>query len=95
MPKLLTLLTVVGTAAMLWVGGSILIHGLEVLGWPWLYDEIHHIAVAVAGGLEQAAGFVEWTVTALLDGIFGLAVGVLLIPVVTRVGALFGNSEAH
>ncbi|WP_299776643.1 DUF808 domain-containing protein [uncultured Roseobacter sp.] len=99
MPKLLTLLTVVGTAAMLWVGGSIIIHGLEVLGMPWLYDEIHHIAVIVADAVAQGSGFVEWLVTALFDGIFGLALGMLLIPVVTRViaplfAALGGKEEA-
>ncbi|WP_295314734.1 DUF808 domain-containing protein [Roseobacter sp.] len=85
MPVLLKLLTVVGTAAMLWVGGSIIIHGLDVLGFPWLYDTIHDIAVAVASGAGEAAGAIEWTVTALLDGIFGIALGMLLIPVVTRV----------
>lgn len=85
MPVLLKVLTIVGTAAMLWVGGSIILHGMDVLGMPWLYDEIHHIAVAVAAGLAEAKGFVEWSVTALLDGIFGIVVGMLLIPVVTRV----------
>lgn len=85
MPVLLKALTIIGTTAMLWVGGSILVHGLDVLGWPWLYDEIHHIAVAVADGFSSAKGFVEWAVTALIDGIFGLIVGMLLIPVVTRV----------
>ncbi|MCE8008074.1 DUF808 domain-containing protein [Aestuariivita sp.] len=82
MPKLLTLLTVVGTAAMLWVGGSILIHGLEVLGWTWLYDTIHHIAETLAHVVSQGAqGVVEWGATALMDGILGLALGLALIPV--------------
>lgn len=81
MPKLLTALTIIGTAAMLWVGGSIILHGMDVLGFPWLYDLIHHIAVAVSGG----GGFMEWAVTAFLDGIFGIALGMALIPVVTRV----------
>ncbi len=85
MPKLLTTLTIVGTAAMLWVGGAIIVHGLDVLGWPWIYDQVHHIAVGVAGAVAQGAGFVEWLVTALFDGIFGLVLGMLLIPVVTRV----------
>ena len=49
MPKLMAFLSLVGTAAMLWVGGNIITHGLEVLGWPWLYHEIHHIADIVAG----------------------------------------------
>jgi predicted DNA repair protein MutK len=81
MPKLLKVLSVIGTAAMLWVGGSIILHGLDVLGFSWPYDTIHNIAVAVAGGW----GFGEWAVTALLDGIVGVAFGMLLIPVVTRV----------
>ncbi|MEM6889447.1 MAG: DUF808 domain-containing protein [Pseudomonadota bacterium] len=81
MPHLLKALTIIGTAAMVWVGGSILIHGLDVLGWSWPYDTIHHIAVAVAAG----SGFVEWMVTALIDGVIGLACGLLLIPIVTRV----------
>lgn len=98
MPVLLKALTIIGTAAMLWVGGSILVHGLDVLGWPGLYDTIHDIAVAVAHRLETAQGFVEWAVTALIDGILGLAVGLLLIPVVTRIitpiaNAVTGNKE--
>ena len=94
MPGFLRLLTVVGTAAMLWVGGSIIIHGLKDLGLPVVYDAIHHLAVAVAGG----AGLLEWAVTALADGILGLALGLVLIPVVTRVigpvMGLFGKGEA-
>lgn len=98
MPKLLKMLTIIGTAAMLWVGGSIIIHGMDVMGLSWLYSEIHHIAVAVAEAVAQGSGFVEWMVTALFDGIFGLALGMLLIPVVTRVigplvAALSGKEE--
>lgn len=100
MPKLLTTLTVVGTTAMLWVGGSIIVHGLDVLGWPWLYDEIHHIAVAIAKGAGAGAGFFEWLVTAFLDGVFGLVVGMLLIPLVTRVlvpvvASVTGRATSH
>ncbi len=85
MPKLMAFLSIVGTAAMLWVGGNIVIHGLDVLGYSWLYDQIHHLAVAAADRVPQAAGFVEWAVTAFFDGIFGVVLGVVLIPVATRV----------
>ena len=84
MPSIMTIISVIGTAAMLWVGGNIIVHGLEVLGWHWPYDTIHDIAVSVAASFTGAAGFVEWAVTALLDGIIGLALGLALIPVVTR-----------
>ena len=85
MPRFLRALTAVGTAAMLWVGGSIVIHGMEALGAPALYDAIHHAAVAAADAVGRARGFVEWAVTALFDGVLGLAFGLLLIPVATRV----------
>ena len=86
MPKLMAFLSTVGTAAMLWVGGNIVIHGLEVTHlWAWPYQTIHHIAEAAAHAVPVAQGFVEWLVTAALDGVFGLILGLILIPVATRV----------
>lgn len=85
MPGFLKALMIVGTAAMLWVGGSIVIHGLDVLGAPWLYDTIHHIAEGIAHGVAQAEGFVKWAVTAAFDGVFGLALGLALIPIVNKI----------
>ncbi|MEM9707428.1 MAG: DUF808 domain-containing protein [Pseudomonadota bacterium] len=95
MPSVLKVISVVGTAAMLWVGGSILVHGLHDLGFHPPFDVIHDIAVAASGG----SGLLEWAVTAALDGILGLAVGLLLIPVVTKgivplFRAVFGGKEA-
>mgnify|MGYP006196788559 CR=1 FL=1 len=79
-------LSTVGTAAMLWVGGSIVLHGLEVTHlWPWPYQAIHHIAETAAHALPQAAGFVAWAVQAGLDGVLGLGLGLLLIPLATRI----------
>lgn len=84
-PKLLWLLSVVGTAAMLWVGGSIFIHALHGLGLHEPYGTIHHLAELAAAAVPPAlAGFTNWTVTALCDGLFGLALGLLLIPVTTK-----------
>ena len=85
MPKLMTIISVIGTAAMLWVGGNIIVHGLEVLGWHWPYDTIKGIATTVSDSLGVAKGFVKWMVTATLDGILGLIIGLALIPIVTRV----------
>lgn len=84
MPKLLLALSFIGTLAMLWVGGNILTHGLEVLGYPWIYDQIHHLAIAAAALVPQAPGLVGWLVTAGIDGLLGLAFGLVLIPVVTK-----------
>jgi len=102
MPKLLAILSTVGTAAMLWVGGNIVVHGLEVTHlWPWPWQTIHHIAEAAAHAVAAAPGVVGWLVAAALDGVFGLVLGVLLIPLATRViapiwGMLAGQkSRAH
>jgi predicted DNA repair protein MutK len=85
MPKFLALLMAIGTAAMIWVGGSILLHGLADLGWHAPYDWIHHQAVAAAALVPSAVGAVEWSVTAFFDGVFGIIVGFILLPIVARV----------
>ena len=84
MPRFMWLLTVVGTAAMLWVGGSIIIHGLDTLGWPVIYDGIHHFAEDIGHEAGEASGAVTWVIVAALDGVFGLALGLLLVPVGTK-----------
>jgi predicted DNA repair protein MutK len=98
MPRLLKLLVIIGTAAMIWVGGAILVHGAKEIGFPLPYDTIHDIAVAAAAGAGEWAGAVEWLVTAGLDGVVGLVAGAILIPLVTLATAVFGGArkaEAH
>jgi predicted DNA repair protein MutK len=82
MPGFMHLLTIIGTAAMLWVGGSIVIHGLEQLGGGWLAHYIHDVAAAAAGKVPpDYAGIVEWGAKAGMDGVFGVVLGSVLIPV--------------
>ncbi|SMO87046.1 hypothetical protein SAMN06265173_11930 [Thalassovita litoralis] len=101
MPKLMWLLSVVGTAAMLWVGGSIMIHGLHELGMHHPYEDIHHLAELAAHKVDaQFSGTVSWAVTALCDGVLGLVYGLILIPVATRIigpmiAAITGKKAAH
>ncbi len=80
MPALLRLLGIVGTAAMVWVGGGIIIHGLEGYGFAGLGHAIHDIAAAAAHAAPVLSGAVEWLVTAIGSGLFGLALGAVLIP---------------
>jgi len=80
MPSVMNFISTVGTLAMLWVGGSIIVHGLTKLGYPQIEEAIHEVAVAVAGVMPSADGALTWAVTAGLDGIFGLLVGFLMIP---------------
>jgi predicted DNA repair protein MutK len=81
MPYFLKVLSVVGTAAMIWVGGGIIVHGLETYGYTSIGHGIHHIAELAAHAVPFAQGAVEWIVSAAGGGVVGLAVGALLIPV--------------
>ncbi len=101
MPAVMKVLAVVGTAAMLWVGGSIIVHGLAQMGWHGPEEVIHAIAVAVAGIFPEGAhGAVEWFVTAFCDGVLGIALGFALIPLGTKVigpiwTSVFASKEAE
>lgn len=85
MPYFLWLLGIVGTAAMIWVGGGIIIHGLESFGFPALGHALHGAAEAAAHALPAIAGMAGWLVTAAGSGLLGLLLGALLIPLVQQV----------
>ena len=87
MPWVLAAISAIGTAAMLWVGGSIVVHGLEVLGWGVIGEQIHDLAILAVQLVGRAGAVVEWIVTAALDGIFGLVLGLAIIPIVKYVMA--------
>ncbi|GAB5446651.1 DUF808 domain-containing protein [Gymnodinialimonas sp.] len=81
MPGFLKWLTIVGTAAMLWVGGSIIVHAVAEMGWHGPEDWIDAVAHSVGG----ESGLIVWLVKAVIDGILGIILGMALIPVVARV----------
>jgi len=85
MPYFLKVLSAVGTAAMLWVGGGIIVHGLEEFGVPAIGHAIHNVAAAAGHAVPAVGGLVEWFVTAAASGVIGLALGALLIPLVHNV----------
>jgi uncharacterized protein len=87
MPLFLKMLSAIGTAAMIWVGGGIVLHGLEAYGLGGLAHVVHDLAVAAGHAIPFSAGLVEWLVSAVGSGIFGLLIGVVLIPLVQHVGA--------
>jgi predicted DNA repair protein MutK len=93
MPVLLTWLSRIGTAAMLWVGGHILLVGADELGWHGPYDLVHDLEEAVhdTGALS---GVLEWLVNTAASAVLGLAVGLLVTVVVARVGPLVRRDGA-
>ena len=81
MPPLLSGLAAVGTAAMLWVGGGIIVHGIEHFGFTALPHFIHHLAEGAAHAVPVFGGFAEWFVGAIGYGIFGVIVGGVVVVV--------------
>jgi uncharacterized protein len=81
MPGFLTFLSAAGTAAMIWVGGGIIVHSLEAFGVHSVAQIIHAAAEAAAHELPSV-GPTTWAVTAFLSGIVGLLVGAMSIPVI-------------
>ncbi|HSL79160.1 MAG TPA: DUF808 family protein, partial [Pseudolabrys sp.] len=87
MPFFLTFLSAVGTAAMILVGGGIIVHGLEAYGLSSIGKAIHAAAEAAAQALSPVAGVTEWIVTAAGSALVGLLIGALLIPMIGYVVA--------
>lgn len=92
MPKLLSTLTVVGTAAMLWVGGHILLVGTDTLGWHGPYSLVHHAEEYVhhVGGIGAV---LAWLVNTAASAVIGLIVGALVVGIVSVLP--FGKKKSH
>lgn len=78
MPALMDFVSILGTAAMIWVGGGILVHGLEVLGVHEPAGTIHHAAEAAMHATGSLGGIAGWLVAAIASGLFGLLIGGVL-----------------
>jgi predicted DNA repair protein MutK len=100
MPKLLTALTVIGTAAMLWVGGHIILLGTDELGFHPLYEFVHHLEEAAHDATGGLGGLVGWLVNTLGSALLGLVVGALVVVVMTltvhrRTSRSDSGAESH
>lgn len=94
MPKLLTSISVIGTLAMAWVGGGLLVHNSAALGWhgpEHLIETILHFII----GFSPASwtGFAEWLVFAVLSGILAVIIGSIIATVTHRI--LHKKNEAE
>jgi hypothetical protein len=80
MPKVLAVLSTVGIIAMLWVGGHILLVGLEELGWGVPYEAVHS-AEGVLHGVAGIGGFLAWLTNTLASALVGALVGAIVVAV--------------
>jgi hypothetical protein len=81
MPKLLAALSAIGTVAMLWVGGHILLVGADTLGWHTPYGFVHHIEEDVRRAVEAFGGVLAWLVNTAASAVIGLVVGAVVLAI--------------
>lgn len=87
MPRFLNVLAAVGTGAMLWVGGSIMVHSAAQIGFEGPEHLIHGIASGVAQAIPVLPHVVEWIVTSAIQAVLAIAAGALLIVVMGNIVA--------
>lgn len=87
MPAVFRFISILGTVAMLWVGGYLLLENLGEAGVPVGADILHAIAVA----LEPAGPVVVWIGDTLFSAIAGLATGLAIVGIVLGIARLFGT----
>ncbi len=81
MPKLLSALSTIGTVAMLWVGGHILLLGTDTLGWHAPYGLVHHAEEFVHHAVEAVGGVLAWLVNTAASAVIGLVVGAVVVAI--------------
>ncbi|MDX8150151.1 DUF808 domain-containing protein [Patulibacter brassicae] len=85
MPIVMRVLSTVGIAAMLWVGGHILLVGLKDLGARWPYDRVHHLEEDVHHALGALGGVGGWLTNTAASALLGVVVGAVIVAVLHRV----------
>jgi predicted DNA repair protein MutK len=94
MPKVLAWLSVIGTAAMLWVGGHIILVGLDELGWDWPYHLVHDLESTVHD-VAAVGGVLGWLLNTLASAVVGFAIGAVIALVVDRLARRGRKRGAH
>ena len=81
MPKVLGTISAVGIVAMLWVGGHILLVGVDDLGWHGPYELVHHLEEGVHDALGGVGAIGGWLTNTALSAVVGAAVGAVVVAV--------------
>ena len=88
MPIVLDIIGVIGTAAMLWVGGHIVVKGLHEFGM----DQPHEFIASVTENISNGA--LAWLADTGISMVCGLVLGVVVATIVMAVKASFGKTSA-
>jgi predicted DNA repair protein MutK len=81
MPKLLTALSAIGTVAMLWVGGHILLVGTDDVGWHAPYGLVHHAEDFVHHAVQGVGALLAWLLNTAVSAVVGLVVGTVVVAI--------------
>jgi predicted DNA repair protein MutK len=84
MPAVFKIISIVGTVAMLWVGGHLVITNLAETFWHGPYDVLH----AVTHAIEAAGPVVIWIVDTAISAVFGIILGMIVVVIYTAVSRL-------
>lgn len=93
MPVLLRWLSLIGIAAMLWVGGHILLVGTDELGWHGPYGSVHSLEELVHD-TGSISGVLGWLVNTTASAVVGLAVGMVIAVIAAKVAEM-RQAPAH
>ncbi|MBI1401881.1 MAG: DUF808 family protein [Porphyrobacter sp.] len=93
-PRLLVTLSAVGTVAMLWVGGGIIVHGTHEVGFHAIYEIVHGAEEAVRAATGPLAGVLGWAAYAAASAVVGLVLGCIIVFVLHKVLGV-GAGEGH
>ncbi len=95
MPVVLSVLSTVGIAAMLWVGGHILLVGMEELGFAAPYDLVHHLEEDVHEALGAVGGVGAWLTNTAASALLGLLVGAVVVALMHLRPGHHGHGAGH
>ena len=89
MPMVFRVISVIGTVAMLWVGGHLVIANLAETIWHGPYDLLHGIEHA----LDAAGPVVVWIADTAVSAVAGLVLGMVVVGIVLGIGRLRGGQH--
>ncbi len=89
MPTVFRVIGIIGTVAMLWVGGHLVILNLAETFWHGPYDVLH----AVTQAIESAGPVVAWITDTALSAVFGLVLGLIIVGVVHVVSGVLKRNK--
>ena len=95
MPVVMSALSTIGTVAMLWVGGGILLHGSHTLGLHWPAEPVEHLSHAVTAALGPVGGLAGWLTTAVISAVIGVIVGGVIAVVLHQAMKRLKPGAAH